>query len=663
MQTLRWYYHRLRRMDAAEIAWRLRGALREITDLVRIPLHLQPSAPVPARLAAITCGFSFAPDRRLLPDERRTRLLRKADAILGNRLSFFEHTSLHLGDVIDWHRDWNQQLASPRGPCPLVDYRVARVSGDCKQVWEPNRHHQFYVLARAWHQTGDRRYADKVFELFGSWLDANPFGYGMNWKNPLELGVRVINWVFALDLLREVPCQERLWQRIHQAVWLHVWDLARKFSRGSSANNHLVGEAAGAFVAASWLPHLPQAEFIRDRARGVLIEEIGRQFHADGGTSEQAIGYQFFSLQFFTLAWLVAKRTGQEMPATYTARLKAAYGYVVGFAEGGEELPFYGDKDDGYVLDFGDGSHDPAAVRALAQALFEGKTASSAEAGFWLLGADVCKVGEAVASPLQSRAFRDSGHWLLQTGTGDDRVSVHVDCAPLGYGSIAAHGHADALAFTLRMGGLLMLVDPGTYDYYTEPEWRNALRHTRAHNTVCVDDANQSELLGAFLWGRQADALCLDWKDDASIAFLRGTHDGYAALPDPVAVERSWCLDKTRRMLEIEDDLSAEGSHRYAAGFHFHPECRVSVVGPLVTAEREGRRLRITLPPDCESAVYRGDSKAMLGWFSDGYHHKTPATAVIVRSTFAGRRKWRYSMTLESVDAVQAESGVPRRRA
>lgn len=663
MQTLHWYYHRLRRMGAAEIAWRLRGAIREVTDLVRIPLRLQPSAPLAGDLASIPCGFSFAPARRPLPDEVHGRLLRKADAILGNRLSFFEHASLHLGEEIDWHRDWNQKLASPRGPCPLVDYRVAHVSGDCKQVWEPNRHHQFYVLARAWHQTGDRRYADKVFDLFRSWLDANPFGYGMNWKNPLELGVRVINWVFALDLLREAPCDERLWRRIHQALWLHVWDLSRKFSRGSSANNHLVGEAAGAFVAASWLPNLPNAQAIRDTARDILIEEIGKQFNADGGTSEQAIGYQFFSLQFFTLTWLIAKRTGQEMPAEYIARLKAAYGYVERFAEGGEELPFYGDKDDGYVLDFGDGSHDPAAVRALAAVLFEGRTASSAEAGYWLLGAEVRRSEHVATTPLQSRAFRDSGHWLLQTGTGDDRISVHVDCAPLGYGSIAAHGHADALAFTLRMGGLLMLVDPGTYDYYTEPAWRNALRHTRAHNTVCVDDTNQSELLGAFLWGRQAQARCLDWTDDSAVAFLRGAHDGYSALPDPVAVERSWCLDKTRRSLEIEDTLSAAQSHRYAAGFHFHPECRVSVVGSLVTAERQGRRLHITLPSDSEASVYRGDDREMLGWFSSGYHHKTPATAVIVRSTFAGRRKWRYSIALESVGAVIAESGAPRRRA
>jgi hypothetical protein len=648
-------------MGAAEILWRVQGVMREGADLLRIPLSLFPAVEPPSNLESLKTGFTFAPLCRTLPPAKHQALIGKADRICAHRLSFFQHTDLHLGDPIDWHRDWNQQLASPRQPCPLVDYRIAHVSGDCKQVWEPNRHHQLYVLARAWHQTRDGRYAAKAFDLFSSWLDANPFGYGMNWKNPLELGVRVINWVFALDLLRTAPCHDDVWARIHQALYLHVWDLARKFSRGSSANNHRVGEAAGAFVAASWLPHLPDAAAIRDEALAILADEIFKQFHADGGTSEQAIGYQFFSLQFFTLTWLIAQKTGQPLPAPYVDRLRAGYGYLRAFAEGGTELPFYGDKDDGYVLDFGDGSHDVAAVSHLADVLFADAAAGVSEAGYWLRGrvvVDPSSLSTPVdtARPIASRAFRETGHFLLQSGAGDDRISVHVDCAPLGLGSIAAHGHADALALTVRLGGLLILVDPGTFDYYTQPGWRNGFRHTRAHNTVCIDDTNQSELLGAFLWGRQAQAVCDDWKDDAAVTFLRGHHDGYLALPDPVKVQRGYWLDKSRGVLDIEDDLDSAGEHEAAAGFHFHPECRVSVVGGLVTAERQGRTLRLALPQGVETAVYRGDSTAMLGWFSNGYHHKSPATCVVIKTRFSGRLKWRYSLAFD----LPQVKGVPR---
>ena len=373
MQTLDWYYHRLTRMGAAEILWRVRGAAREAFDLIRLPLGAFPKLSSPAAWSQFSPGIVLRPSHTTLPSTRRAVLVAQAESILDNRLSYFQHNDLHLGQPMDWHRDWNQGLSSPLAMCPLVDYRVAHVSGDCKEVWEPNRHHQLVVLARAWHVTKDPRYADGVWAVLRSWLDANPFGHGMNWKSPLELGVRVINWIWALDLVRGHPCDESLWQRVHAAIHQHVWDLARKFSRGSSANNHLVGEAAGVFVATIWLPHLPKAMELRDLARQILIEEIEKQFHVDGGTREQALGYQFFSIQFFTICALLAQRSGNAMPAVYMQRLRAAYGYLAAFGEGGFDLPFYGDKDDGYVLDLGDGSHNVQAVPALASVLFEGK--------------------------------------------------------------------------------------------------------------------------------------------------------------------------------------------------------------------------------------------------------------------------------------------------
>jgi len=651
VQSLDWYYHRLRRMGSAEILWRVRGAAREAVDLIRLPLGAFPKLPSAVAWDQFVPGIILRPSRDKLPLPRRLILVARAERILANRLSYFQHDDLHLGEQMDWHRDWNQGLASPKAMCPLVDYRVAQVAGDCKEVWEPNRHHQLVVLARAWHVTHDPRYADGVWSVLQSWLDANPFGHGMNWKSPLELGVRLINWIWALDLVRGHPCDETLWQRVHVAIYQHVWDLARKFSRGSSANNHLVGEAAGVFVATLWLPHLPKAHELRDVARQILIEEIEKQFHVDGGTREQALGYQFFSIQFFTICALLAERAGVAMPAAYMHRLQAAYAYLAAFGEGGVELPFYGDKDDGYVLDLGDGSHNVQAMPALASVLFEGQRVSTSEAAFWLCDAGMREAsaddsGNPATNELESRALVDAGHYLLQCGRANDRICVHIDCAPLGYGSIAAHGHADALAFTLRMGGLLMLVDPGTFDYFTQPQWRDAFRHTRAHNTVCIDDLNQSELLGAFLWGRQTAASCMAWEDDPSLTFFRGTHDGYQALPDPVQVERSYCLDKSRRSLHIEDDLASSAEHEYAAGFHFHPDCQVTVAGSVVCASRANQTLTIGLPEGVRVDVYRGDEPAQLGWFSAGYHHKTPTTTVVMRRRFSGKLKMRYEFAM-----------------
>ena len=58
--------------------------------------------------------------------------------------------------------------------------------------------------------------------------------------------------------------------------------------------------------------------------------------------------------------------------------------------------------------------------------------------------------------------------------------------------SIAAHAHADALSIELRCGGVEVLVDPGTYTYQGEPEWRTYFRSTIGHNCLELGGEDQS---------------------------------------------------------------------------------------------------------------------------------------------------------------------------
>src|SRR6185436_14954164 len=158
-------------------------------------------------------------------------------------------------------------------------------------------------------------------------------------------------------------------------------------------------------------------------------------------------------------------------------------------------------------------------------------------------------------------AFDDSGYYLLQWGRRQsrDRVSVVFDCGELGFGAIAAHGHADALSVAVRAGGVDLLVDPGTYDYFSFPAWRQYFRSTRAHNTITVDGHDQSELLGSFQWGRRASARRLDWRPRPGGGAVAGEHDGYRRLPSPVTCRRSLDLDRPSRMLTITDEIESEG--------------------------------------------------------------------------------------------------------
>lgn len=654
MQPLTWYVRRLRTMSPAEIGWRVKSLVRDVTDRYRFALGLVPAPaigdaepgfrvtdlPVGAWTSAQTGGDQAA---------WRDRLVREAEDLVLHRFSFFELERRDLGDPIDWHRDHASNRPAPRGYAQSIDYRDFRVTGDCKLVWEPNRHHQLVVLGRAYRVTGDQRYARAVVEQLESWLDQNPFGQGMNWRSPLELGIRLINWVWAIDLIRESGLlRDELRRRVLHAVYLHCWENTRKYSRGSSANNHLVGEAAGVYVACAYFQELPGAARWRAESRAILLREIQKQTYADGCTREQALGYEFFVLQFYLFCGLAGARIGEEFPRAYWSRFETMLEFLGRLAEGGDTLPLFGDCDDGYVLNLGSAPHDVRALLCIGAVLsgrpdFRSWAGAWREPAHWLFGNAGRERFDAIPTlppgALESRCFAESGYYLLQSGEAESpaRISVLFDCGELGLGSIAAHGHADALSFSLRASGTDVLVDPGTYDYFTYPAWRNYFRSTRAHNCLTVDDADQSEMQGPFMWGARATARCSRWEPRAGGGTVTGEHDGYRRLTDPVLHRRNLDLDGESGTLTVRDEIETRGQHTVALHFHLSEHCSVTAVHQnRCEIAVAGGRVVLELDPALAMELCMGSEQPIMGWVSRGYHRKVPATTVIGRATCQG---------------------------
>ncbi len=666
MQPLNWYFHRVRTMSSAEIAWRVRSELRDAVDRVRIPLGIVPRLPKGAsaglgasggfRTTDIVPGaWTREPaDPGILPGWSE-RLKGRADALLDNRVTFFNLEKVFLGDPIDWNRDHESGKPGPRRLSQTIDYRDFTVTGDAKMVWEPNRHHHLVVLGRAYRAFGDPLYAEAVHRQIASWIDANPFGYGMNWRSPLELGIRIINWVWALDLVSDRGDRRDGFDRkVLETVWRHLWEITRKYSQGSSANNHLIGEAAGVFIGSAYFADLPRAKGWKAESHEILSREIVRQTYPDGCTREQALGYHLFVLQFFLVAGIVGKKIGMDFGPRYWERVGKMLDFAATLSEGGP-LPFFGDCDDGYVLDLHGGGSDVRELLAVGAALFERPdwrrmADDSKEAAYWLLGSDALEqldalplAGEGVQ--LRSKAFPESGHYLLQCGAlgEEDRVSVLFDCAELGYGSIAAHGHADALSFTLRVGGRDVFVDPGTFDYFTYPEWRTYFRTTASHNTLEIDGRDQSVMLGPFLWGSRANASCTRFETEGSGGVVCGAHDGYGRLPIPARHSRTIAMDAGSRVVDVTDEIQSNGAHDVRIFFHAAEDCSVGTDGESTVRIGAGSSV-VTLEIDPALAVtlVSGSEAPIAGWVSRGYHRKSPSTTIVARGRSHGDTRFRF---------------------
>jgi hypothetical protein len=317
--------------------------------------------------------------------------------------------------------------------------------------------------------------------------------------------------------------------------------------------------------------------------------------------------------------------------------------YLASIMDVGGHVPMIGDADDGYAVRL---SQEPdfcpyRSLLATGAILFrrgdfKAKAGKLDDKTRWLLGADAERDYEVL--PLEPKAlparrvFPDGGYYILGCDFETDReIRAIVDAGPLGYLSIAAHGHADALALTLSVGGREFLVDPGTYAYHTQKKWRDYFRGTAAHNTVVVDGENQSEIGGNFMWLRKAVAPCETWESNAKMDRFVGTHDGYQRLEDPAVHRREIRLDKHARHFFVSDTLECSGAHRVECFWHFSENCEVSVDGNTLTAANDGRRIRMIFPdPKLRFDLCRGQSEPPCGWISRSFDVKVPTVTARV---------------------------------
>jgi hypothetical protein len=674
MQNLSWYVRRLASMTPAEVLWRAKGAARDGIDALRFAAGYAPGRALRPRqswadtMPAFRASPTQVGELKTLPVAARwvQDLERAAALIQAHRLTFFDLEGIALGTPIDWQRDHASDRAGRMQVIQRIDYRDFATVGDCKLVWEPNRHHQLVVLARAYRATGRTAYAASVAEILADWLSGNPFGRGMTWRSPLELGLRLINWTWALDMIKESGMLDaELWQRVYASVYQHCWEITRKYSRGSSANNHLIGEAAGVFVASAYFRDLPHAARWREQAAAILEQEIERQSFSDGCTREHALGYQCFVAQFFLVCRQAAQAIGAPMSAVYDQRLAQMIDFLITIGRGGP-LPMFGDRDDGYVLDLGEPPDDLDAWRAIRALMFERPGADAEltrvpECAYWLCGrkdlARLQQLPSTAPKPLASQHF-DSGYALLQCGEGHcDSLSIFFDYAELGYGSIAAHGHADALSITVRACGAEVLVDPGTYDYFTYPAWRSYFRSTAAHNTVRVDGVDQSQMQGPFMWGRRAQARLLAWSEDSARVTAQAEHDGYTRLADPVLHRRELDLDKHSQTLRIQDLLECQGLHDVELFFHLAPECAVEPCGASrFTLHVAGRALELELDASLEAVCVAADEHNPIGWVSRGYHRRTPSHTIVARRRIEGTTRFTSTLSVARDNEPQRET-------
>jgi hypothetical protein len=639
-----WKLNRLRAMGAAEIAYRVRQAMQAQWERRGLG-RARPPAPTGE------CGRPWLAE---LPRGFDADVYRgAAERVLAGRFDIFALKDTALGFPPDWNRDPKTGRVAPLVFGKALNYRDENLVGDIKYLWEPNRHAELVTLAQAWHLTGEARYAEGCRALLDSWFEQCPYPLGPNWTSSLEHGVRLANWAVAWFLLADSPvftgsAGESFRCRWLDAIYRHCHFIAGHFSRHSSANNHLLGELMGLFIGATVWPLWPETARWREQAAREFKAEALTQTAADGVNREQAVWYQHEVADMMLLVGLFGRANGVAFSPAYWQRLEAMLDFIAALMDAGGHVPMIGDADDARLVRF-DPRPEADVYRSLLAtgAVLFGRGDFKAKAGAfddksrWLLGDGAAERFAALETkPAEPRrAFPEGGYWILGDAFDTAReVRLVADAGPLGYLSIAAHGHADALALTLSLGGVPFLIDPGTYAYHTQKRWRDYFRGTAAHNTLRVDEMDQSVIGGNFLWTRHARARCIEWAPGPELDRWVGEHDGYRRLKDPVGHRRVIELDKKARRIRVTDVVDCKGTHGLELFWHFAEDCQVVLDGAVVVTRNENMVLKLAMPEsDWRPELVRGREEPASGWVSRRFDTKQPTTVALWRGTCTGR--------------------------
>jgi hypothetical protein len=653
LRKIAWYKHRLDSMSTQELGYRLRHRIMAEMDRVyasKGKLEILGNKTTDFSLEIFLnergCKFYFDwSDRDEIIKQYRQSFpsdyintIKSADNLLRHKFRLFAQ-EFTLPDEIDWHTDPLTLRKWPFSYWVDIDIRDGFTVGGVKWVWEMNRHHHLVTLSKAFFLTGNEQYTAEVCAQLSGWMETNPPYFGVNWTSSLELAIRLINWCWVLAFIRHsTHLDQGLFRDITNSVNEHLKFIKKYRSAFSSANNHLIGEAAGLAIAGQFFSWIPRSTYYRNLGYTILEKEVASQIYPDGVPMEQSIHYLTFILDLNLFSWQLAELNQLQVPDVWYQRFRAACNFLHHGMDENGNLPDIGDSDDAMLvpLNHAENEKDPSSFLVSAAVILKDSSFKTSTTGWdgknqWILGRDGQEPYNSLptkSSTLQSSRFDQGGYCVMRT----PETVIVFDCGPLGYLSTAAHGHADALHLSISREGIPLLIDSGTYAYQEGGRWRDYFRSTAAHNTIVIDGDNQSEILGTFLWGRKANTQLLKWDSQAEFDIAIGEHDGYSRVG---IIHRRAVVFLKPNWLFVSDWIIGGGDHSVDQLWHLSPHSEVELRQDQAIIKTQG--IIVSIHTEESSGmlanVIKGSNEPIQGWISKGYGHKEPSPVI----SFAAR--------------------------
>lgn len=480
--------------------------------------------------------------------------------------------------------------------------------------------HKFYYaagLGKYYLETGQQKYVSKWVELTSSWIDAVEPGFIASDVT----GRRIQNWIFAhYYFVSKSPAAcvaPDFYLKFLRSIYEQVSYLGEHLT---PSRNHRTLELYAIFLAAVVFQEFEEAAQWLEFAQTEIYKNIREDVLEDGVHCELSTDYHHIVLRNYLGVRRLAQLNQIPFDPEADRRIEQAL-----------EFAMYAHKPDGCIPSLSDG--DSGSFLYLLQQ------------GYELYGREdmlyAATRGEKGEPPAQrSRSFNRSGYHVLRSGWGDrslpyaDEHYLIFDCGPLGRGN---HGHFDLLSFEMAACGKSLIVDPGrfTYDESGDYNWRVHFRGTQSHNTVLVDQKDQTR----YCFNQARNKFKISGPEPeykTKMVVHRSEFDflhGVARSHEYGAVHERRIFYACPDYWIITDFLRDQCSHRYDLLFHLSPQANGRVALHLAesTLRVESPNLVLAQPFQAEVEV-----RIEKGYVSPTYGVKQEAP--VLRFTQTAKR-------------------------
>lgn len=638
---LNWYLNRLRSFNFSEIIFRINQLISLLIEKYFL--------------------------KNLVPNHETVRTTRNILQITDIKFTFLKSNFVYFGGSFDYSKkkiNWQKDISNHK-EFSIKFSKSINIRKDpelsAKNVWEINRLQFLPIIAINYQSTNNQKYLDQFTEIIESWDLNNPYMMGINWYSNIEVNIRLISWFLSWEILHVEKIIEKntRFKDFVNSTWIPLIYKHCKYSyanpsKYSSANNHLIAEYSGLFIASSkW--QFEESEQWKNYSKKGLEKEIENQ-HSNGVNKEQAAEYIQFVTDFFLISFIIGENTQNSFSKKYQNTLKEIFDYIYNLTDKDGNFPQYGDEDDGKVILLSDEQNfnNFKSLMTSAAILFKNTKYKSKCCGLdlknkFLFGEEGEKKFNEIPTKFDSqnsKFYTAEGHFIFRKQNKEKEIYMHFNAAPLGYLSIAAHGHADALSFILHVNGWPIFIDSGTYSYHVAKEWREYFVSTMAHNTVCIDNQNQAHHAGDTMWLNHYTTKILNVQQTEENESVTATHSGYKNCSHTRKIEFS----KEYDCFTLTDYLTVHKKkhHEIYILFHLHPKVKIQKFASnqvILTLNSIKIELHIEgIENEIEHS--NGQYNPILGWYSESFLKKEPTTTLFIKKSINTSQIFKTSIKL-----------------